>query len=357
MKTIFRNTLIVGIVIITIIFLTGALKNDKSVWIEVKTPELPDVIKLKVAYAINPRFQQLSHEQLDTLLAKTVETSLEHLNIHIRFETIEIIPISSLFKKIPTHTSQFYKKQIYDWKNNTGNKPFLIDQFSKTMEMRNEKFPDIVKFAKPYLETNTKNYNYQTLSEDLVDNLLSQLKHWKETNYIDNKPIIDNSQYNEWSIWDALSYSDHGYDLILTNQLIASAEYYGMDVHSSIRGGITVGATGYSNNSTYSAYSYFSTFIFSENMPLLQKLRQSNNFNVEKNIELAGTYLSHEIGHLLLRLGHPFDNKSCIMRPAQLLNFEFWYENLNASDCKIGSEKQMDIGAIKLYYNKALREN
>ena len=52
--------------------------------------------------------------------------------------------------------------------------------------------------------------------------------------------------------WDKLAHGALTYDIVITKQLMASAEYFGMDVHSALRGGITVGTTSYKPGRTVS---------------------------------------------------------------------------------------------------------
>jgi len=85
---------------------------------------------------------------------------------------------------------------------------------------------------------------------------------------------------------------------------------------------------------------------------LLTTLRQDKNYNEQQIINYSAALLTHEMGHLLLHLGHPFGNKHCIMSPTQMLNYHDWYENLDAAQCAIGSSKEMTPGAAQINYNR-----
>jgi hypothetical protein len=137
----------------------------------------------------------------------------------------------------------------------------------------------------------------------------------------------------------------------LTNQLVASAEYYGVDIHSAIRGGVTVGTTAYSRNSKFGSYVFMSTFPFQDDSETTRKMRGGAQYSDAYAAELAGAYLAHEIGHLLFQLGHPFGQKACVMNPVSMLHFQEWFEQINGTDCPIGSRPEMTPGAIPPMFN------
>ena len=95
--------------------------------------------------------------------------------------------------------------------------------------------------------------------------MLERLEQWRQIKAADGAPVLDASPYNEWVYWDTLGYGNLPYDLVITNQLIASAEYYGVDIHSAIRGGVTVGTTSYSRTGKYGSYVFMSMFPFLDN--------------------------------------------------------------------------------------------
>ena len=142
------------------------------------------------------------------------------------------------------------------------------------------------------------------------------------------------------------------YDVVLTNQLVASAEKYGMDVHSSIRGGLTAGTTTYSKKAQFNSYAYIMVYPMLNDTDLLTTLRHDKTYTEEQIVNYSAALLTHELGHLLLHLGHPFGNKYCIMSPTVMLNYRDWYDNLDASLCAVGISKDMQIGAVELEYNK-----
>ncbi len=86
---------------------------------------------------------------------------------------------------------------------------------------------------------------------------------------------------------------------------------------------------------------------------LLAELRQDEHYSEEQIINYSAALLTHELGHLLLHLGHPFGNKNCIMSPTLMLNYRDWYNNFNAAECAPGSMAEMVPGVANLNYNKS----
>jgi hypothetical protein len=213
---------------------------------------------------------------------------------------------------------------------------------------------NVIEFAQPFLlHPEIKQDDFIGLSYALVDTLISRLGYWQTQKADDGEPVLDESEYNEWVWWDSLGYSDLAYDVIITNQLVASAENYAMDVHSSIRGGITAGTTTYNKNTAFSSYIYIMVYPMLNDSPLLTTLRQDETYSEDQIINYSAALLAHELGHLLLHLGHPFGNKLCIMSPTVMLNYRDWYDNLDAEQCAVGSSKDMQPGAVTIDYNRS----
>jgi hypothetical protein len=208
----------------------------------------------------------------------------------------------------------------------------------------------VINYARPYLAAPFDGDDFHQFSDALVATLLARLKAWYKLPAADGKPVLDGSFYNQWVWWDAMGYGNLPYEVVLTNQLVASAEIYEMDVHSCIRGGISGGTTSYNRQGLLKSYSFVTAFPMLNDYPALQLLRDDKHFSEGQVTDYVATVLTHELGHMLLLLGHPFGNKHCIMSPTPLLKYREWTASLDPAQCPIGSEEQMTPGVAEITY-------
>ncbi|MDO8926737.1 MAG: hypothetical protein Q7U94_07505 [Sideroxyarcus sp.] len=307
------------------------------------------IVKLRVAYANNPRLARFSPDHLRIVLASAQLTMWKNFGTFVEFTDITETGVEQMFALIPSPIRAARVESIYDFKSGTGDRRMLAEGINNTLTERKTKLEDALTFAAPYLPGSPPK-DLMALSESLTKVMLERLEQWRHVMAADGAPVLDASPYNEWVYWDTLGYGNLQYDLVLTNQFIASAEYYGVDIHSAIRGGVTVGTTSYSRNSPYASYVFMSTFPFTDNSENTRQLRDGD-YSEELAAELAGAYLAHEIGHLLFQLGHPFGQKACAMNPVSMLRFREWYTQINGKECPIGSRPEMRAGAIPPSFN------
>ena len=165
--------------------------------------------------------------------------------------------------------------------------------------------------------------------------------------------MLGADDYHQWALWSFLGYGALPYEIVLTNQLVASAEYSGTSIHSALRGGVSVGATFPSAGAEVGSYVFLSTLVFDD---VLAGVRREGRYG-EQAPRLAGAYLAHELGHQLLHLGHPFANPYCVMTPARVFQFRAWFDSIDAERCALGSLPAMQPGAIELYFDDDLFES
>lgn len=308
-------------------------------------------VKIRVVHATNPRFARFSPDHLKIILASAKLTVWKNFGVYVEFTDVPETGIDQLFALIPPSVKEARAQSIYDFKSGTGDKHKLAEGIDTTLTQRGTKLEDALAFAAPYLpDAHPK--DLMSLSELLANVMLERLEQWRHINAADGAPVLDASPYNEWVYWDTLGYGKLPYDLVITNQLIASAEYYGVDIHSAIRGGVSVGTTAYSRTGEYGSYVVMSTFPFQDNSNSSRLLRGGEQYSEEDAAELAGAYLAHEIGHLLFQFGHPFGQKACVMNPVSMLRFREWFNQISGADCAIGSRPEMTAGAIPPTFNQ-----
>ena len=326
--------------------------RTEEVWYPVPRPDIDENrATLRVAFAVNPRFSHMSDAQLAILLSEAQRVTKKHFGIEISFGQPEQIGISELFALRPNVADDDLMEWVYDFKGRGGKRDLLVADLLERLQSSGTQLAEIFAFAQPYLQTPADNMTIEGFAEALTETLLSRLNVWRVLPANDRRAVIDDTVYNEWTFWDTLAHGALPYDIVITNQLVASAEYYGMDVHSALRGGISMGTTSYSRDGPFHTYAFLSTFPFANDYVPIVRLRGGERYSEEEAARLAGAYLAHEIGHVLLHLGHPFNQSACVMNPAQLLDFRTWYENLDADRCALGSTAEMVPGAAELSYN------
>ena len=319
-----------------------------------KAPTSPvkqgSTVKIRVVNASNGRLARMSAEQTRIMLASAQATVKKNFGVNVEFSDVSETGIEQIFALIPPKVRELRKSFIYDFKSGHGDKSRLAKSINTTLTERGTKLEDGLAYVKPYLpEAHAR--DLMSFSELLSNVMLERLHGWLNVKAPDGTPVLDASPYNEIIDWDVLGYGNLPYELVLTNQLFASAEYDGVDIHTAIRGGITVGLTTYSRNSKFGTYIVYSTFPFLDNSEITKSLRGGETYSASEAAELAGAYLAHEIGHMLFQFGHPFGQKSCVMNPVSMLRFREWFHQLDNTACPIGSRAEMTPGAVQESYN------
>jgi hypothetical protein len=272
--------------------------------------------------------------------------------LRIAFGPVQTTEISDLFNTMPDDAWREFQRAIYS----ASDGPLGLERMRQSTydRLRSEGVSvDLARrFAQPYLSADSFSGDLKAVSSALLSRHLAGLAQWRTLRAADGEAIIGDKPYNEWMAWGALGYGTLPFDVVLTNELVASAEYQGNSIHSMLRGGVSIGTTFYSRTSSFHAYVMFSTFMFSNELPQAVAIRGEGDYSEMEAAMLAGTYLAHELGHLLLHLGHPYDNEACAMRPVVLLQFRSWSEKLDPGSCSVGSEPQMSVGAARFHYDK-----
>lgn len=321
-------------------------------WSSVELPVLPEAtIELRVASVINPRFPRLSDEQLASVLEKTSAMVKIFFGLSVSFSQPETVPIDRFFNYLDERVKQERRSDIVKFREVTA-----ADRI-KMAEGVYHRLTDywqgreaVADFARPYLLVPYEGDDFRRLASALVDTHLLRLRYWQDLEAEDGKPVIDDTPYNEWVWWDNMGYSEMPYDVVITNQIVASAETYDMSVHSSLRGGLSAGTTTFSKRGQYNGYAYIMVYPMLNDSEMLVTLRNDEHYTSEQVTSYAAALLTHELGHLLLHLGHSFGNQTCVMYPTPLLKYRAWYQGLDASLCALNSESMMKPGAIAIGY-------
>lgn len=317
----------------------------------VPLPQLPTgPVEMRVAYLVNDRLPKMTPEQLQVLLANARTTAKEHFGIEIAFTEPREVPIKQAFAAIPPANRNYALKQIFDFKSGKGDVARLGTAFGRAFGKSNEPLGEQIAFALPHAPSLRTQASHDEFGKAMAELQLRRLGDWRQMKALDGGSVIDDSELNEFMMWIALGYSDLPYELVLTNQVIASVEYILPAVHSAIRGGYTNGITTYSKSTRFGTMSVWSTFAFTGNDDSLVKWRSGERYEPVEAAELAGATATHELGHQLFHLLHPFARPACVMSPVPMFSYREWQRKLSPAECRIGSDAAMSPGAYKFHY-------
>jgi len=316
----------------------------------VPLPQLPSgPVELRVAHVINPRLPRMNDGQLQILLNAVRETSRQHFGVELVFSPLKEMEIEELFRIIPEERRREALAHAYDFKGPGGDPAKLAADFGQGLRDEGGALPAMIGYVRPYLGK-LPEQSYESLGRALVDLQLERIKRWQAVPALDGGPAIDTTPYNEYNYWNLLGYGDLPFELVITNQIIASVEDVDPSIHTSIRGGYNNGLTTYSRSSRYGSYSVWSTFAFTTDDPWVREMRGGETFNPVEAARLAGIGAAHELGHELFHFLHPYDNPACVMNPVPMFSYRAWAEKLSPRDCPIGSSPAMTPGAFRFIY-------
>lgn len=307
-------------------------------------------ITLRVAYAVNPRFERFSDRQIADAMEAFRIRSKELTNIDVHYRPVEVIDLAKLFAKIPPDVRQVFTLHSVDIRRPLSKDTELLLKASAEASLKSSNISahSVYAFTKHDLYRIPQLIDFTHLAEILVEQEIRNLEPWIDIQAKDGKPVIDGSEYNDWALWTALGYTGVPYDVILTNQIIANISGDNLEPHSAIRGGMALGTTSYSQTTDLRAFIFATTFPLQNQSSHMVKLRGGESYSNDEAASLFGAYLTHELGHLLFRFGHPFGRTECYMNTAQMVRVREWVESLDPSRCPETLAGQMKRNAIHL---------
>ncbi len=309
-------------------------------------PSLTQPVQLRVAYAENSRFAPLTDAQIDAVLAHATQAVQAHFKLELRFDAPVRVPLADLFAAISVKTRDKAEKARLDATEHAPTRERLARSLLKDMRTDGD-IPAQQRFATPYLLQPPDDNSALAFARGLIDTQHTLLATWRDQPARDGLPLLGADRFNEYTYWVALGDSPMAFDVILTNQLIASAEREDNSVHSALRGGVSNGITTQSRHARFQLYSVVSSFPFFDASPATVRLRGGLAAEPEEASRQMGLLLAHELGHQLLHLGHPFANGACLQTPPARLEFRKWQGSLDAQKCALGDSKANTPGFIK----------
>ena len=319
-------------------------------------PTLPDgVIELRVAYVRNPRLPEMSDGQLKLLLETARLGVREHFGRDIKFTALAHLSVQELFQRFTAEDAKLLNGGIYDFKNGRGDNARLRKAYVQGIGRYKDNLDDQINYVRPYLLAPLTGRSTEALSDALMKTHLARLRQFAAQRVPDGGLLIDEQPYNEYAYWDSLNSVRLPYEVVITNQFVVSAEYFGVEVHSAIRGGISNGITSTNGGARFGSTSLVSTYPFIGEDAATKELRGNESYTGDDAAKYAAYLLVHELGHQLLHLGHPFGRKACVMNPAELLHFRAWVSQFSAKDCPLAASGAMKPGFVRMPMRRTIK--
>ncbi len=345
------------ILLLCLIISSCSTFQNKTQYRKVPLPVLKEPVHIRVAQVINPRFPSLKYSEIKAALQAASLLIKEHFNIKVAFQYQKKVSIQDFFRYLPVSIQKLKQGEIINFRDgiNTKELAFMVSSIEKSIQKMSKNIEELYQFAKPYLTIKPEGkINYHNLSVALAKTLKTRLSLWQKIKAKDGQGVINADKYNEWVWWDNIGYGFVPYDLIISNQLVASVEKYGMDIHSALRGGISNGTTSYSRSANYGSYSFVSTFPLLNDYPIIQLLRKQKSLTETDKINYLAIIITHELGHQLFHYGHPYGKNECVMSPMPLIDYRQWQKGLDAEKCQKGHYIAMQKGSALLVYEPDL---
>jgi hypothetical protein len=269
-----RAALLTGLAVVSGLGGLAWLRKHNAENPRLPLPVLDRNITLRVVYGHNPRFDRAEASVIADALARTQQLCKSHFGLSIAFSPVEEQSIGILFRGITLKTSQNIRSLTYDYIGNQGDRKRLINTTRKSLENNSSSLASQIAYAKPYLESKVVPVDLTTLAEALVDTQLARFTGWLTLKGADGRGLIDDTLHNEYLAWRfAPLTASWTFEVVITNQLLASIEYQNNSIHSALRGGVANGMTTESYYAHYGSVSIVSLFPMQNQASLTRSLR------------------------------------------------------------------------------------
>src|SRR5262249_15921636 len=272
-------------------------------------PSPGQTVTLKVALVVNPGFPSMNAGQIEAVLATARRGVKESFGVDVEFTQPEEQALQSLFDRATPGQRSDWDGLSYDFKNGKGDRARLARGYAAAFRSDENSLDDQIAFAQPYLLAPVREKTYDGFADAVTATLVTRLDQ------LNAQKLLDRSPSNEVLYWAFIGKLSFPYDVVITNQLIASAEYVGTSVHTSIRGGITNGITTGNPSAPRGVTAIVSTYPVIGEDGVTRALRGDETYSEADGARYAGLLLVHEIGHQLFDLGHAYGKKACVMNP------------------------------------------
>lgn len=281
--------------------------------------------KIRVVRVINPRLPSITDEEFSQILEQAKTVFKKTKGVDLVFIDSGTVNIRDFFFKYGGEDPD--KVETFMQPRNRMIQAFSNDR-SQTYEYM---FENVAPLVDPATRSRLK--TREDIIRLAVSSHFDKLSQIKGLRLPDGAPLLERGPYGEFTYWGKINLKQADYDLIITNQILASMETEDVSVSASMRGGVNTGMTSPSPG-PYGGAALLSTFpILTEHSYFTRD--HGRNYDRGTGILIAGTYLTHELAHLILHEGHPVKHPGCVLNTARGLRYLDWYEDaVNRPACK-----------------------
>ena len=320
-------------------------------------PAVPVV--LRPLYLENPSQMRFSTESLERMLAQTVLQVRLHLGQEIRFAPLATMPLANAFARFSTSVRQKLNPRLFDVRHATpeSRKRFfagLQKELEGQLREGGNTLASLIAYATPHLAQPLHDASLASLVQAVGETHLTRLRAALASGML---PADASEPFNEFIYWEFAQEMALSHEVVLTNQLIASAEWSNHALHTALRGGITNGVTFSNPHSALGTTAVGSLAAFFDDKPWLAPLTDATQiapYSLAEREHFFALLLTHEIGHMLLHLGHPYGVPACVMSPTQQLHYRAWANGLDTAACTGAKNRDMAPGRVRFPRRLAL---
>ena len=311
----------ISIIIFSLLFIICAGKSNS------------EVKKIRVGIINNDRLPKLEYKQIKSVLDNIKNGVKSRFDIELKYSPLMYESLESFFKRYINRVSKdslyLFEKHILRVNDTITHQSEYIrfkEEYIKSFnEMKAETIRDAI--VNQGFKHDRFGLTKTEMLSNVVDYHIKKISSMANITLKDGKKLLDSKDsYHEFMMWNSIVETQSDYDLIITNQLIASAESYLPTIHSSLRGGVTSGAA-LKSNTHLNGLVIVTTYPFISKKEFFKKERDEN-FTIKEAINYIALIGIHEFGHLLKYRPHYYNHPSCVMRPAPGLKYKAWYNEV-----------------------------
>ena len=308
-------------------------------------------VALRVWLIENNRIDKIDPRYASAVLARAAINAKTHLGLDVSFEIFRTADLRELIDKIDINSRSEIEEYQLDVRVKADRQE-LVKGLTDMFESDRKLLASSKRFFNHSVPRGFKvipaRASAAAVARDFADVHKyhhTTLQTLRDTN---GQALINKDFTNDYQAWNIITRTYIDAEIVLTNQIIASTEPDSLEIHSVLRGGVANGLTASGRLSKTGTVSIVSLFPFLSSQRPIQRLR-GGDLSKEEQVEIVSLMVTHELGHQLLRLGHPFSQSSCIMNPPIFLKFRAWAKALNTVLCAQAKDEAMQPGFLKIF--------